>query len=1411
MRAVVDRLRRLSHMCLPLLLGLAAAALCLLWGARKAMAEAGGWERVMGSPGPTRLFSVAMVSDTLGWATGDEGTILRYDGSSWKAIPSPCTYRLYALAMTSADEGWAVGDYGTVLHFTEGAWALWPQQLPNANLHSIAMADPDTGWAVGRAGTILTYDGARWNVTDSPTTFPLYSVAAVSPTLAFAVGGGGTILAHRDGTWRIEPSPTQTTLNAVALSGPDEGWTVGNQGLILHYDGVTWTPVASPVSDPLLALLMVAPDDVWASGQAGLLLHYDGTTWTQVSSPTSHSLYGLARAPGGDLWAVGFAATILRCSSGQWSDATRLTSAALRDLLWSGTMGWAVGDGGVILQGGGDGWVQISSPTSATLYALGQATPGEVWAVGEGGVILRRGDTDWVTVTTPTTLTLHGLAFTGPSEGWAVGGEWHLSAASSAGIILHYDGFTWQMEPVSPEAPLHALDFASLEVGWAVGEDGAIWRYDGEGWSPEGSPTPRALWSIAAISPTNAWVVGEAGVILHYDGDAWNPVRSPTSKGLHEVIMTSPDEGWALGDSGTILHYDGLAWREVPSPTAYRLLGGGLDGSGDLWAVGNGGTLLRRALTSGDFRITVSPQEAFATPGATAWVTIALSAIDGFCAPVTVSLTALPDGLWPSWSRATLTPSTEVSLSLMAAPTLPVGTSSLTLTASGGGLTHTLDLDLTATPGEWLRGTSLRSSRPLHALAYDGAGRTWAVGDRGLVWRYEGGEWYQYAPRTPHDLYAVDAFSPTLVWAAGEQGTLLHFDGTDWLSATSPTTMPLFSLVLTAPDDGWAVGGGGTILRYDGQGWRAIPTPGQDWLYDVSMTAEGTGWAVGWGGAIWHYNGTTWQVVDSPTSSWLRAVAALGPEEAWAVGSEGTTLHYAADRWHLVPAPTEARLLDLHFNGPDDGWAVGGDGTILRCDGAGWHALPCLTEADLRALIWAGPDHGWAVGNGGSVLCYRAADADSPLPGCGGVPVSQTLELSHQLLLPLLGRNTRGHTPVAIFGVHTMGGTFSRDPAIVHQMAEAGIRWARLPLSWKLIEPANTTPKQFHWSVYDDWLELLSTAGIRPMPFFARNPSWAGTLPASYIDQCDGAEQRAFVAAVVARYSRPPYNVSHWEIYNEPDNGDLYLAERGWGIWGYEGPGYADQLASLYPMVKGTDPSAQVLLGGVAHDFFVEEGGSFVRSFVTDVLTAGGGAYFDLMNFHYYGSDLLGRVQYFKDMLAGFGLDKPLVCTEVGKRLIDPALEDEGELYARYLPQAMMRGLAGGLPVVDWFALADTEGTWRPGLFALDRRTRPAYRAYHVLTRVLRAAHYVRPLSAEEMRGAPLEGYVFDVPQGGGRLDVVWTTEEVVVDWQVPAPWVQLTNKYGGMRYVYDAEDGQSDGLTTFPVGVNPLYVLYGQ
>jgi photosystem II stability/assembly factor-like uncharacterized protein len=90
------------------------------------------WSQITGSSiacpvsKPT-LRGVWFATNTQGWAVGDDGTILQFDGSSWKPVntsasgqlPIPIDLRAIHAATNTADGGadvWAVGVSGTLLH-----------------------------------------------------------------------------------------------------------------------------------------------------------------------------------------------------------------------------------------------------------------------------------------------------------------------------------------------------------------------------------------------------------------------------------------------------------------------------------------------------------------------------------------------------------------------------------------------------------------------------------------------------------------------------------------------------------------------------------------------------------------------------------------------------------------------------------------------------------------------------------------------------------------------------------------------------------------------------------------------------------------------------------------------------------------------------------------------------------------------------------------------------------------------------------------------------------------------------------------------------------------------------------------------------------------------------------------------
>jgi hypothetical protein len=188
-----------------------------------------------------------------------------------------------------------------------------------------------------------------------------------------------------------------------------------------------------------------------------------------------------------------------------------------------------------------------------------------------------------------------------------------------------------------------------------------------------------------------------------------------------------------------------------------------------------------------------------------------------------------------------------------------------------------------------------------------------------------------------------------------------------------------------------------------------------------------------------------------------------------------------------------------------------------------------------------------------------------------------------------------------------------------------------------------------------------------------------------------------FMQAAAARYGQPPFNVKHWEMYNEPDCGDPNYANVGYGFFGHDPQAYVDLLHTVYDAVKAVNTDIQVVLGGLAYDWFEEDGGPFVRDFIDQVLYLGGADYFDFMNLHYYrvfdaewasyGHGILGKLAVLQEILESNNVEKPFLSTESG--WYSDGGGPETEVQARYVVQLFTRILSADLAPMIWYDLVD--------------------------------------------------------------------------------------------------------------------------
>jgi hypothetical protein len=369
----------------------------------------------------------------------------------------------------------------------------------------------------------------------------------------------------------------------------------------------------------------------------------------------------------------------------------------------------------------------------------------------------------------------------------------------------------------------------------------------------------------------------------------------------------------------------------------------------------------------------------------------------------------------------------------------------------------------------------------------------------------------------------------------------------------------------------------------------------------------------------------------------------------------------------------------------------------------------------------------------------------------------------------------------------------------------------------------------------------VAETGVKLIATVADAPDWAAESPCApiYSDRLDEFAQ--FMTDLVNRYKEPPWNIHHWELFNEPDGTWPNGWAGGLGCMGYYGDRYAAMLAAAYPAIKGADPDATVLMGGVAHDWFVEYEGPFYRYFPDRVMESGGGSYFDVLNFHYFpdwhaewerwdpasedrrfgwipaptcgdlfdgqgtayeawGVDLIAKTTHFRNRMATcFGLNKPVWVTELAEHGY-PNNPDSLAQQARYVIRGYARGLAAGVENITWYALVTPNDSYHQGLLFDDLTPKPAFYAYKTMTAELRGYAYARTLNVPNV-----EGYVFATPCGHEKT-VAWGSGRLTF----PGGRLRVVDRWGNETFIADGgagdADGAQNGIVTLQLSADPVF-----
>lgn len=566
------------------------------------------------------LYGVSLVSADDGWAAGELGMLLHWDGHTWTRVQSPTRNCCYDVDMLSSTDGWAAGSRyesatgwdWAILHWDGVRWTDVSPEHIHLGDTAIDTQAPDDKRMTGVSGGIR-----HWEVDPYA---PIRAIDARASDDVWVAGIGGVL--HWDGdTWTRVPVPgpmENAAFSSIAITSADDGWLAGwyMRGgrdcywVLLRWNGSSWTAVLEQyVGHPSkIQIAMASPGDGWIVGDfpGADIYRWDGNAWTAMPVPGGHMLSAVAALSATEAWATGFAdgqTVALRWDGAAWSIVDSPPSSnVLNDItvVPDHTL-WAVGQNGAVVHWDGSAWVVLNDPSPAELLAVDVLSPGDTWAVGRedtwwdrGTIIMHWDGTTWTPAGSPITQTLNTIDMLAPGDGWAAGN----------GAVLHWDGSAWTRALTTTDS-LYGLDALSASDVWAVGAaSGGLWQFaikhwDGSGWTDYWAPGQAPARAVSMVSATDGWLVGgdpyhDYGVMIHWDGEEWqwqDPAWTAPYR-LRSVDMLSGDDGWTVGEFGLIMHWSGSNWSSVESPTSATLNSVHMLSATEGWIAGDEGTIL---------------------------------------------------------------------------------------------------------------------------------------------------------------------------------------------------------------------------------------------------------------------------------------------------------------------------------------------------------------------------------------------------------------------------------------------------------------------------------------------------------------------------------------------------------------------------------------------------------------------------------------------------------------------------------------------------------------------------------------------------------------------------------------------------------------------------------------------------
>jgi hypothetical protein len=416
----------------------------------------------------------------------------------------------------------------------------------------------------------------------------------------------------------------------------------------------------------------------------------------------------------------------------------------------------------------------------------------------------------------------------------------------------------------------------------------------------------------------------------------------------------------------------------------------------------------------------------------------------------------------------------------------------------------------------------------------------------------------------------------------------------------------------------------------------------------------------------------------------------------------------------------------------------------------------------------------------------------------------------------------------------------NHDAPATARAAAAGAAMATVEVHWADLEPVHRSDGSWDAAAtanLDIRFTNVSRNRLVPVAVVGWAPWWAATSTRGPLNAGQEGNYLAFVRALVQRYSQSPYGVHHWMLWPEPDAERSPTRSTERASWGDDGAAFAALLRQTYPAIKQADPTARVILGPLAHDWFDDpdgrtpgfnSGGIFRYRFLDDVLSNGAAGSFDALGLNAYlafasgwethggGVDVAAKIDHVRKRLQGRGVDVPIVVGESGfwsagdeipatdgSGRVVGSLQPSEEVQAAYVAKLYARARDAGAAATIWFTLDDYESLpTKYGIYASSGASKLAQPAYKWAAAALGDSRRRVPASWVRALDGQVESYG---SVGLGRWTAVaWATGSL-------SPRARVSVLPGARAYDRAGKELASvgigsDGAQLYDLGDSPVY-----